>query len=165
MTAAFDLPVTAQIIAFVRSIGLPAELGEVADDAFLPGISIAHGGLRIDPARLRFPGDLLHEAGHLAMLPAAERSPVDGRLPVEGGQEMGAIAWSYAAALHLGLDAAVVFHDAGYKGDGASLRENFRQGHYLGVPYLQWIGLSWEANQAVARGQRAYPQMVRWLRE
>jgi hypothetical protein len=137
----------------------------VADNAFLPGISIAHCGPRIDPTRLRYPGDLLYEAGHLAMLPADERSPLDGRLPVEGGQEMGAIAWSYAAALHLGLDAAVVFHDAGYKGDGASLLENFQQGHYLGVPYLQWIGLSWEAHQAAVWGEKAYPQMVRWLRE
>ncbi len=164
MTAPFDLPVTAQIIEFVRAIGLPVELGEVPHDAFLPGICIAHSGLRIDPARMLYPGDLLHEAGHLAMLSAEQRGLSDGRLPVDGGQEMGAIAWSYAAALHLGLDACVVFHDDGYKGDAGSLLDNFRQGYYLGVPYLQWIGLSWEANQAAARGERAYPHMQRWLR-
>ena len=163
MTAPFDQPVTAQILEFVRAIGLPVVLGEVEADSFLPGISIAHGGLRIDPSRLQYPGDLLHEAGHLAMLPATERHLCDGRLPVEGGQEMGAMAWSYAAALHLGLDAAVVFHDDGYKGDAASLLDNFRQGHYLGVPYLQWMGLSWESHQAAARGEKAYPYMRRWL--
>ncbi len=165
MTAPFDLPVTAQIIAFVRSIGLPVELGEVPEDAFLPGICITHGGLLVDPDRMLYPGDLLHEAGHLAVLTASERSLPDGRLPVDGGQEMGAIAWSYAAARHLGLDASIVFHDDGYKGDAGSLLDNFRQGYYLGVPYLQWIGLSWEANQAAARGVQAYPHMQGWLRE
>lgn len=165
MTAPFDLPVTAQMIQFVRSIGLPVAFGEVATDAFLPGVAIANGGLLIDRAQLRYPGDLLHEAGHLTMLTPQERSLCSARLPVDGGQEMGAIAWSYAAAVHLGLDAEVVFHGEGYKGDAASLRDNFQQGHYLGVPYLQWLGLSWEPHQAVARGVVPYPAMRRWLRE
>lgn len=165
MTAPFDLPVTAQILEFVRAIGLPLKLSVVEVDAFLPGIAIASGGLRVDPARMRYPGDLLHEAGHLAMLTLQERSLCSARLPVDGGQEMGAIAWSYAAAVYLGLDADVVFHGDGYKGDAASLRDNFQQGQYLGVPYLQWLGLSWEPHQAVARGVPAYPAMLRWLRE
>ena len=165
MTAPFDLPVTAQMIEFVRSIGLPVEFDVVDASAFLPGIVIANGGLRIHRERLLYPGDLLHEAGHLAMLTLQERSVCSAGLPLDGGQEMGAIAWSYAAAVHLGLDAGVVFHGDGYKGDAASLRDNFQQGHYLGVPYLQWLGLSWEPHQAAARGVPAYPAMLRWLRE
>jgi hypothetical protein len=165
VTAPFDQAVTAQMIEFIRWVGLPVELGEVDAEAFLPGIAIAKGGLSIDPARLRYPGDLLHEAGHLAMLTGAERSLCSARLPVDGGQEMGAIAWSYAAAMHLGLDAAVVFHSDGYKGGADSLLSNFQGGHYLGVPYLQWLGLSWEPHQAAARGVAAYPAMLRWLRE
>ena len=165
MTTPIDLPVTAQMIEFIRSIGLPVEFDVVDADAFLPGVAIANGGLRIDRQRLRYPGDLLHEAGHLAMLTLQERSLCSARLPVDGGQEMGAIAWSYAAAVYLGLDADVVFHGDGNKGDTASLRDNFQQGHYLGVPYLQWLGLSWEPHQAVARCVPAYPAMLRWLRE
>ena len=160
---AFDLPVTGQIIAFVRTIGLPVAIAEVDVEAFLPGIAIADGGLRIDPTRLAYPGDVLHEAGHLAVLPPQERRLCGACLPVDGGQEMGAIAWSYAAAVHLGLDAAVLFHSEGYKGDAAALRENFQQGHYIGVPYLQWLKLSWEPRQALARGVPAYPTMLRWL--
>jgi hypothetical protein len=164
MTTPFDLPVTAKMIEFVRSINLPVAFGEVDADAFLPGVAIANGGLLIDRTRLRYPGDVLHEAGHLAMLTSQERSLCGAGLPVDGGQEMGAIAWSYAAAVHLGLDGCVVFHDEGYKGGAASLRDNFQQGHYLGVPYLQWLGLSWEPHQAAARGTPAYPAMVCWLR-
>ena len=165
MTAPFDLPVTAQMIEFIRSIGLPVKFDVVDAGAFLPGIAIANGGLSIHRERLLYPGDLLHEAGHLAMLTPQERSLCSARLPVDGGQEMGAIAWSYAAAVYLGLDADVVFHGDGNKGDTASLRDNFQQGHYLGVPYLQWLGLSWEPHQAVARCVPAYPAMLRWLRE
>ena len=47
---------------------------------------------------------------------------------------MMAIAWSYAAAVHLGLDPAVVFHEAGYRGGSGSLIENFAQERYIGVP-------------------------------
>ena len=165
MTAPFDLPITAQILDFIRFIGLPVQLGEVDAEAFLPGIAIAKAGLCIDRVRLRYSGDLLHEAGHLAMLTPQERSLCSDRLPVEGGQEMGAIAWSYAAAMHLGLDASVVFHGDGYKGEATGLQRNFQAGRYVGVPYLQWLGLSWEPHQATARGVAAYPAMICWLRE
>ena len=32
------------------------------------------------------------------------------------GMEMGAIAWSYAAAMHLGVAPSVLFHDVGLSG-------------------------------------------------
>jgi hypothetical protein len=34
---------------------------------------------------------------------------------------MGAIAWSYAAALQIGLDPGIVFHAAGYRGSSQEL--------------------------------------------
>ena len=162
-----------RIVQFLEEIGIAVRRAELAEDTFLPGVLVEAGGLVIDAARLAHPGDLLHEAGHLAVLTAAERAKAGADLQSGPGEEIAAIAWSYAACVHLGLDAAVVFHDDGYKGEGAALRENFSAGRYIGVPLLQWYGLTRErANGAAGAetmeregGEGAYPRMVRWLRE
>ena len=62
------------IVDFLRGIGLAVNEGDVPDDAFLPGLRIAAGGIVFDRSKLRWPGDLLHEAGHLAMTPQAHRA-------------------------------------------------------------------------------------------
>ena len=51
-------------------------------------------------------GDLLHEAGHIAMSPPSKRDVMGGTLDEELGVqlEMAAIAWSYAACSFLKLD-------------------------------------------------------------
>ena len=54
---------------------------------------------------------------------------------------------------------------SGYRGDGVALRDNFSQGRYLGVPYLQWLGMSLEPAAAARQGLRPYPHMLRWLCE
>ena len=161
----FSDPLVARIAAFVRDIGLPVSRGKVDDTAFLPGMALADGGIVIDEARLRHPGDILHEAGHLAVRAPAERAQSQGRLGVDGGEEMGAIAWSYAATMHLGLDAAVLFHPEGYKDEAATLLQNFGDGLYVGVPYLQWLGMCYEPAHAQIEGCAPYPAMQRWLRE
>jgi hypothetical protein len=43
-----------------------------------------------------------------------------GKLESTPGEEMAAIAWSYAACVHLGLEPTVVFHSDGYKGGSES---------------------------------------------
>ncbi|MFO1399232.1 MAG: hypothetical protein U1F48_19440 [Burkholderiales bacterium] len=154
-----------RIAAFLTDIGLAVEWGDVPDEAFLPGVLVIRNGLRIDRARLRYPSDLLHEAGHLAGLTASERGqspPVVGNDP---GLEMMALAWSYAAAVAIGVPADVLFHADGYKGWGPSLAENFRAGRYVGVPMLQYHGLACEPRQASERGVPPYPHMLRWLRD
>ena len=88
--------VTDHIICFLRDIGIAVCEAEVPEGSFLPGIRIERGGLRVDRARLRWPGDLLHEAGHLAVVPAALRSDMDDDLaelpPVPHGGEIEATA-------------------------------------------------------------------------
>jgi hypothetical protein len=116
-------------------------------------VTIQRGVLAIDREKLLYPGDLLHEAGHLAILPPAERAAIDGDVGPDGGMEMAAIAWSYAAALHLGIPVEVVFHDEGYLGGASAIRANFAQGRYMRVPLLQWMGLT-----------VSYPAIERWLR-
>jgi len=155
MSIEFVDPITNRIAGFLNGIGLPVSAGEIPDRTTLPGIHVTGGGLIVDERRLTYPGDLLHEAGHLAVTPAAVRNSLEGDTGDDGGEEMAAIAWSYAAAVHLGLNPEVVFHAGGYRGGAQTIVENFSEGRYIGVPFLKWIGLTGEA----------YPKMTRWLRE
>jgi hypothetical protein len=108
------------------------------------------------------PGDILHEAGHLAVTDPLKRdTPQLSSTPAD---EMTSIAWSYAALRHLALDPAIVFHEAGYKGESASLIENFTAGYYFGVPLLQLYGMALEPRRATETGVEPYPHMLRWLR-
>jgi hypothetical protein len=77
---------------------------------------------------------------------------------------MAAIAWSYAAALHVGIDPAVVFHADGYRGGSAAILDNFSEGHFFGVPLLQWYGLTYDADQALRQGATPFPAMRQWVR-
>ena len=155
MTSRFRDPVAARITAFLSEIGIPVRAAPISQATILPGIYVESGGLVIDEAQLAYPGDLLHEAGHLAISPTDVRRTLTGDTGDDGGEEMAAIAWSYAAALHLELDPSVVFHPAGYRGGAGNLLENFRCGNYIGVPLLRWAGLT----------DGRYPKMIRWLRE
>ena len=76
---------------------------------------------------------------------------------------MAAIAWSYAATLHLNIDPAVLFHNSGYKGDAENLLENFQAGRYIGAPLLQWYGMTIDGTNE-EKDRAAYPKMIHWLR-
>lgn len=153
----FDQPESIRILDFLRSIAIPFEFATLEHATFLPGIEVAYGTLRIDPDGLLWPGDLLHEAGHIAVTPPEERA-TRASIPSDPGEEMAAIAWSYAALVAIALPPEYVFHPGGYKGGGAAIAENFTAGRYFGVPLLQWYGMTTE------RGDPAYPRMTRWLR-
>lgn len=160
--------VTARILGFLGSIGLPVREGQVPNGSFLPGVRIERGGLCVDRARLLWPGDLLHEAGHLAVVPAALRSAMDDALQdlpaVPHGGEIEATAWAWAALQHLGLDPAVLFHEGGYHGRSASLRTTFGLGVYLGASGLAAAGLALLPSQVQPGGPESYPHMLAWLR-
>lgn len=160
----FRDPLVAQIAAFLHSIGLDVRAGTVAEGTALPGIDVDHGTLIVDEARLLHPGDLLHEAGHLAVAPPATRAALVHDVGKDGGDEMMAIAWSYAAALHLKIDPAIVFHADGYRGGGDSILEAMRN-EGIGVPMLQWLGMTFDKKRAPGAGVAPFPHMVRWLRE
>jgi hypothetical protein len=153
----FADPVTARIVDFIGEIGLAIGRGAAGASA-LPGIAVRSGAILVDEERLAYPGDLLHEAGHLAVADPAVRARLDdvGDDPAE---EMAAIAWSYAAARHLDLDPAVVFHAGGYHDGGRALADAFEGGGGPGVPLLQWWGMTngWA-------GDPPFPRMLRWLR-
>jgi len=160
----FNEPPLSQIAKFLRDIGITIRSGTVEDKTILPGILVEHGGLVIDEARLKYPGDILHEAGHLAVVPPDRRNDMHRDVGRDAAEEMMAIAWSYAAALYIGIDPGIVFHEGGYRGGGASLLDNFQSGHYFAVPMLQWVGMAYEQKKSLEAGVAPYPHMHRWLR-
>ena len=156
-------PITAKIVDFLLEIGLDVQSTSFEDDGFLPGIKLEQGALLIDESKLKYPGDLLHEAGHLAVKPPLERGETTLNAGGDGAEEMMSIAWSYAAAVHIGIPLEVVFHEHGYKGGGDSLIEIFSQGNGFGVPVLQWLGMTADAKRAEALGVAPFPHMIKWL--
>jgi hypothetical protein len=155
-----------RIMQFLVEIGFQFREADLSQQkTFVPGIAIDRGAFLIDRSRLLYPGDLLHEAGHLAVMTNERRTRIQGDAGKKAAEEMMAIAWSYAAAVYLGLEAKVVFHEAGYKGGSESLIDNFTQGRYIGVPMLQWIGLTAEEKRARELGIQPYPAMIKWVLE
>ncbi|HEV2865714.1 MAG TPA: hypothetical protein VGX37_04310, partial [Allosphingosinicella sp.] len=112
---AIEDPLTRRIVAFLEAVGIPVALETLPPGTFLPGLDLCGGGLVVDTERLEWPGDLLHEAGHIALTEPGLR-PSLNRASDDPGEEMAAIAWSYAASVALGLDPSVVFHEGGYHG-------------------------------------------------
>lgn len=155
--------VTEKIITFLDEIGIQVIRTEIDEETFLPGIMADCGRLLIDESRLLYPGDMLHEAGHLAVISPERRRQARGSVGKDAGEEMMAIAWSFAALVHLGLEPEVVFHEDGYKGWSKTIIENFRQRRYVGVPLLQWLGLTTDHKQAAESGAQPYPHMIKWL--
>ncbi|MBS1664716.1 MAG: hypothetical protein JST68_26965 [Bacteroidetes bacterium] len=153
-------------VRFLNEIGIRTEFRNIDGRSFLPGLSIERGRLVIDLQGLAHVGDILHEAGHIAVVTGDERVGLDEDAITNSknreAEEMMAIAWSYAACVHLGMDPLIVFHEAGYKGGGMAIVENFRAGRYLGLPMLQWCKMAKEPGLGV---ESAYPAMLRWVRE
>jgi hypothetical protein len=157
------------ILGFLRAIGLKVQACALEGDTFLPGIEVREGGLLYDLQRLAWPADLLHEAGHLAVMPAALRPGLSGDLhdcsTVPHAGEAEAIAWAYAASLAIGLNARSLFHAGGYQGRGESLAFTFEAGCYPGAAGLVAAGLALEPAQARTNGQLPYPVLRQWLRD
>jgi hypothetical protein len=151
------------IIDWLRTLGLTVRLEGLGEDTFLPGVTLEPGGLVVDPERLQYAGDLLHEAGHLATMLPERRACAGGNAGADMGDEIAAQTWSYAAAVHLGFDPAIVFHAAGYKGSAEKLIEVYREGK-AGVVLLQWMGLTLDEKRATEASVAPWPHMIRWLR-
>ncbi|MDO3642263.1 hypothetical protein [Mucilaginibacter sp. L3T2-6] len=156
------------MLGFLREIGISYSFEKIDENTFLPGLKLRDGTLVIDIRRLRYPGDILHEAGHLACMPEEMRRTMNDNLDssqVHQGGEMMAIAWSYAVCIHLDIDPKIVFHEHGYKGSGESILANFSQGQYFGVPLLEWCGMSYGQVTAKKLNKQPFPAMISWVCE
>lgn len=158
-----------KIIGFIQGIGIEVETASLTDtETFVPGIRIEKGRLLYDPANMKYPGDLLHEAGHIAVMPSAERHLYSGDVKEDVkedimGDEIAAILWSFAASNAIGLPLEVVFHPDGYRGASDWHIQNFKNKTYLGLPLLVWMGFTYDLHSTDPE-KPPFPQMRRWLR-
>ncbi len=184
------------IVAFLRGIGIGVEFGPGAQNGFLPGVNIHAGVIHVDPHTLAGSGDLLHEAGHIAVLPKRFRSGLGTDLEVDLHrlieQEVGpgipddpilaapyqqgelmAQAWSYAAALHIGVPPACVFFPGSYKHhdyEGQHPMERWiESGTHYGPMALARVGMTGPAGLFAMMNAGnvlpPYPVMSRWVQE
>jgi len=154
------------ILNFLAEIGIQVIEKELDDTAFLPGLALGSNCIYVDYERLLYPGDILHEAGHLAVSPSEIRYSVETaeNWPTDG-EEIITILWSFAALKHLNLPLDYVFHPNGYKGSSDWIIANFEAENYIGLPLLEWTGLTFGKEKAKLLNQEAFPKMQKWIRD
>jgi len=161
--------ITQKICNFLTSIGIETLPKIINEETFLPGIRIVEGNIWVDENKILSPGDILHEAGHLAIFSKETRTKITDSVVVseatQGGEEMAAIAWSWAALTHLNIAPEIVFHPEGYKNDSENIIANFSQKQYFGVPTLAHKGLCIDGKSplnANEKEENVFPKMLKW---
>jgi hypothetical protein len=158
----FSDPLVTKLSTFVCSIGIEVQACPIDWKTQFPGLEVKLGAVLVDESKLIHPGNILHEAGHIAIHDPARRKEPNFK-PIKG-EELSALAWSYAAVVYLGLGSELVFYPGSYHGWATSLIENFAEGRYMGVPLLQRYGMAVDQRSAAERGLKPYPHMLRWVR-
>lgn len=183
----------APIITFLREIGIGVEVGDGGRGGFLSGVNIHAGVIHVHPETLAGSGDLLHEAGHIAIVPQRFRAQLgsdlqidtDAAIAAEAGStqpddpvmampilqgEFMAQAWSYAAALHLGLPPACIFFPGSYKHTdytGAHPMQLWLEsGTHYGPNALARAGMTGFSGLFAFMGENGlppFPHMTRWV--
>lgn len=164
-----NTPEVIKVLHFLDTIGIAVVEKELDDTTFLPGLALGANCVQIDFNKLLYPGDILHEAGHLAVTTSEDRNNIGtpkmaSNWPTDG-EEIIAMLWSYAALIHLNLPAEFVFHPSGYKNEASWLIENYSNQNYIGLPLLEWTGLCLTKEQAERENKKPFPTMVKWLRD
>jgi len=179
----------AAAVTFLNSVGIKTDILPGAT-GFLEHVRIIEGRLEVD---LRCPvSNLLHEAGHLALVPGRWRHLMSGDLSA-GMERMfaeaksldlepdsplsralvqcsdpEATAWAWAAGAHLGIPPELVILDSEYDGSGAEIRcqllPTLTATRRTGG-YLGVHGLAHAGFCALREGLPLpmYPKMIRWL--
>lgn len=175
-----------RIVAFLKEIGLKVEAGECFFSEFSPGsrVWISDGGIVYEPFQAH-PGDFLHEAGHLAVLPSYARPyahedvdestamVIDAYLESHQSgfitwpedplaraslqcSDCEAISWSYAAAHHLGIDTCLPFAK-GFENpeEARSIHLGHQMGCAPGIHGLRAAGF--------IKSTTEFPYLKRWI--
>jgi hypothetical protein len=174
-----------QAILFLISIRIPVVM-EKGAKGFLPHVRIQNGHLHVDPTCPV--DDLLHEAGHLATTPSrwrhlcnddvsiahqqmfadihAEQTEPDGplyRAAIQAG-EAEAIAWGWAAGIHLGFPHDVIISNRPeiYEGKSEDVRFAHSVNCALGIHGLAHAGF---CSTNGLGNKPKYPKLAFWTQE
>ena len=171
------------VMQFLNEIGLPVNI-ECGANGFTRHIRIEKGQLFVDPDAPA--SAILHEAGHLAIVPERFRhylsgdleegveaifsqldqlnedpdSPLSQAMMQAGDAE--ATAWAWAAGKAVGLPEEVIIQDHEYDGDGASIRLGLSLGYYLGIHGLSRVGFC-AVRPMKPTLYPVYPELSFWL--
>lgn len=174
----------AKVLNFLTEIGLPWRFDEDAK-GFLSSCSIQDGTLLVH--RSTNASDILHEAGHLCILPGDFRHLCQddlgdiqaAMLDVIGMEFLDtpfmscviqtsdpeATAWAWAAGKKIGLPEDRIIEDDDYNGEGKEMRINLSFNAYIGIN-----GIAATKNTAVRKGALSdylglpvYPELKNWL--
>lgn len=170
------------VIEFVRGAGLDVEIHAGAS-GFVPGVQIEHGTLLVDPSVCE-PGNLLHEAGHIAITPGNFRHFMSGDLskgmaimydrleelhldpehPIVRAciqcSDPEATAWAWSAGRAIGVPPRVIIGDQWYGNTGADIRIALELGCYLGINGLAAAGFCSLRN---VQPLPKYPHLAFWV--
>ena len=182
-----------QVIEGLRGLGVPIELSEAPEeDAFIEGVWIDRGVMYVHLATLRAPGDIFHEAGHLAIVPPDFRQYITtgdleesefmtkmSEFLKQGGllqipecpvsraliqcSETEAMAWSYAAAAEIGYPTLKVFFF-----DEVELGDQPYEGHGEELDQSFALGCHMGINGMHHAGlcnMREFPKMKKWMQD
>lgn len=162
---------------FLSRIGIQLSFTCETPASFVPGVWINNEQIYCNCEQLRCVGDLLHEAGHLAVTPQEMRArwlpggfdfhgiedlspllkdgtenPLSHRLI--NGDEQAAITWSYAAAIEIGIDVYDMHLDTDFDGEWEPTVLSLQLKCHAGVNNLQRIKMT---------TKQIFPKMLRWL--
>lgn len=171
-----------RVIDFLRSVGLTVVI-EPGANGFVRLVRIVDGCLHVDPACA--PSALLHEAGHLAIVPERFRAYMSDNLqagivkmfdhielldlhsdhPLQRAalqcSDPEATAWAWAAGLACGLTPEQIILDHEYGGSGAEIRSMLLVMRYAGIHGLAHAGMC-RQGFLVPKSEH-YPAMRTWL--
>lgn len=170
---------------FFRSIGLTVAV-EPGASGFIDHVSVIRGGLRVDP---KAPASgLLHEAGHLAIVPARFRHYLSGdldegmtqifaeldQMELEPDSQLQramlqtgdpeATAWAFAAGRAIGLPDELIIQDDEYSGEGGFIRGALAANSYLGINGISHAGFCVPRYNPY-RPLPVYPSLAFWLQQ
>lgn len=176
-------PNTERVMQFLHEIGI-AVCTLPGASGFIEGVEVVNGGLHVDP-RARA-SSLLHEAGHLAIVPARFRHHLNGDLGVGMNTimdeamsldlepdsqlqralfQMGdpeATAWAWAAGKHLDVPEDEIIRTDEYGGDGDEIRFSLALRAYVGIHGIAHAGFCVTKHNPY-RLLPVYPELAFWL--
>lgn len=185
MHYAMHCPHAENVMQFLHRIGLEVSVKE-GSSGFVNHIEVVDGGLRVDP---QAPASaLLHEAGHLAVVPLRFRpylgadlaegidrifveldqmqlepdDPLNRAMLQAGDPE--ATAWAWSAGKAIGIPDDLIIQSNEYGGDGAFIRDALAANCNIGINGISHAGFC-VTKPNPYRPLPVYPSLAFWLQQ